>query len=513
MNKPTVQNTARYPALAEWLALAALLLVNFALLKKAMLYGFDPEDYGGFLNTAWRITMGQRLYVDFHFHAVPLYVDTLALLFKILGFGKAAILTLLVVTSSLATLVVYAAAKKWIPWPFAFLAALMTACGFNWFYAFPTYDTYVSFWGIVGTCLLLARMPFTSREAAFWTGFATGFLALSAVLTKLNDGLLFGFVFLVFFLVNREFRAWGFFGYAAGCWATALLGLHLIGDIPAFLVNNFDYYNNNMGSRFQRMTSPGEWLNHGYWLPLLAGTWLARRSLWKLREFYVLLAGVAMTAIFSHITGSHRHPGHMPLLGMIVALGFCVIFQSDAAEGGRKSPLFKAGAALLSFLVLFQTARCVGYACESISGRKTHSIYGRCCDYTMQEGPLQGWHVYEIWGRNLEAIAPYVRDHIPQKDSFLVLTNLHVLYALTGRVPYPGVSFQFKFQDQPQPGKQQEAVSHNIQNNPPDWILTYKDNGPFKLNIMLVYLGLEEFLFSHYQPVQSWGPYILFKRK
>jgi hypothetical protein len=66
--------------------------VNAVFVKSTYLNRFEPMDYGGSLDLAWRYLQGQRSYVDFIYNVGPIFPVTLAIFLKIFGFGKAAVL-------------------------------------------------------------------------------------------------------------------------------------------------------------------------------------------------------------------------------------------------------------------------------------------------------------------------------------------------------------------------------------------------------------------------------------
>jgi len=87
--------------------LAGSLILNAVALKTLMILGWDPQDYGGWLNTAWRVLHGQKPYIDFYFHTTPMMIYNLALFLGLFGFSKTTIWFILVFHSSVASLLVF----------------------------------------------------------------------------------------------------------------------------------------------------------------------------------------------------------------------------------------------------------------------------------------------------------------------------------------------------------------------------------------------------------------------
>jgi hypothetical protein len=65
---------------------------------------------------------------------------------------------------------------------------------------------------------------------------------------------------------------------------------------------------------------------------------------------------------------------------------------------------------------------------------------------------------------------------------------------------------------QPAPGEHVQRVRNTILANPPDLILTYKDISPLPINMMVAYLGIQDYVISHYEAKKSWGAIALLKK-
>lgn len=493
--------------------LVLLLTVNAVLLWHAMLHGFDPQDYGGFTNAAWRMTQGQKIYRDFHFLTVPVFMYFFSFFIAALGFGKAAIYATLLLPTLAGIALTFFLGFSEIPLGTAALTALVAAAGFSWDWPFPNYDIYSAVWILSALILFVKIHRFKPEENSFPACFLAGLFSAMAVMTKTNEGAALTLVCAVWIWVyfpGRRIQA--FLGYLAGGWATCLALLWSIGDFKTFHTNIFVYYMNNQIGRASNFFHFSSWVTHGYIIPLLICIVAVRSNIVRFYREFLLLAGLTLIAVFAYASGSNKHPAHMPLMGAITAMGFLILQKN---KNFRSSPSASDiwGIRALIIFCTFQIFLSTQTLYEALSSKKSHPLMGPCCNYSLKSEPLNGWKVYENWGPLVDRITPYLKQHVRPEESLLILANLQILYPLTGHLPYPGVSFQFKVREQPQPGAQKQAVVANILANPPQWILTYRDSGPFRLNVLLVDLGLDDFIFSQYDAVQDWGPYLLFRRK
>ena len=117
-------------------------------------------------------------------------------------------------------------------------------------------------------------------------------------------------------------------------------------------------------------------------------------------------------------------------------------------------------------------------------------------------------------GEALDAAVIWINKNIPKNESLLVLTDLQVLYPLTGRDSYRGVPFIFAAGELPGLGKQLEQVRNHILTYPPDWIITHRiPLASHKVRAIVSYLGLKEFILNSYVHAQIYNQYVILRRK
>jgi hypothetical protein len=135
-------------------------------------------------------------------------------------------------------------------------------------------------------------------------------------------------------------------------------------------------------------------------------------------------------------------------------------------------------------------------------------------NYPIKSGPLKGWLFYEPYGKAVDEIADYIRANVAPQDSLLIMSDLYLLNAMTGRDSYRGVSYMWPmfFQDAPI-GARPETVRQNILEHPPDWILVKREEGKIgDVMAILQHFQFPEDYLKDYGLVQTWGPYGMLKR-
>lgn len=304
-----------------------------------------------------------------------------------------------------------------------------------------------------------------------------------------------------------------FFGYLTGCWCVFLITFYIVKDPVAFYEQTLAFYSSNRASRTGIMLQLKTWLWQQYWVPILI-TGLTV-LIFKLKRHYLpLLLGIGFYAmsIFNYSAGSMRDYTFMPLSGFCAAIAFLTlekIYRSDK----KSARLFSRIASIILIgIILVQIFICGKWMHDILRAKQIHHHYGNYAGYTLKDTAFKGWRIFEIWGGAIDEFAPYIEENIPEDESLLIVTKLQILYALTQRESYPGITFQFNYNDQPAPGPQVEIVRNNILNNPPDWILTHADAGPYKINIELGYIGLDDYVRENYRVIKTWKNLGLFRR-
>ena len=497
---------------AGLLSLSAILIVNAFVLHFLAFRGFNFYDFGGFLDASWRVLNGQRPYLDFIYTTGPVHLYLNAFFFLLFGFGKLAIFAHLLVVSSVVIAATFWSVARLLPLALSIVCAILTMTGFYWSFPHPWYDHSAYVWGFLGIWIMLKHFPLEEPKRAFRAGLASGALVALSFFTKTNIGFAFGGVFFLV-LISVPNRLNALKGLIAGAVAGTVLLMIAIQSPAAYIDNAFLNYGIAHTVQMQRFFYLRAWLMNYYWVPFVIATvnWLVNRM--RQTPLFLLAAGTPLVAIFAMNTGSLREPAHVQLMGISIGLALALLYQlrKEFRHSFQKA-VFYGSVLILVVQSLWQTNFTAHYAFRRALGGFDLGILSMG-NYALRAKPLRGWLLNPTDGRMVDEIADYIQVSIPKTESLLILTDLQILYALTGRESYRGVPFLFDIEEVPAPGKQTEWVRRHITENPPDWLLTHREEGPFPVNRLIPYLGLPENFLSRYQLAKTWGSYGLFKKR
>ncbi len=490
-----------------------LLAANGFFLQFAMLQQFDSNDYGGLIDTGWRIMHGQKPYVDFIYHVQPFFIYSMAWFFMLFGFTKAALLIHMLLVSSAMILITYFMVRKRASAFLAFVAAALTTICFHWHYPFPNFTFDAIFWGAVGIFALAVQTPFGSARAAFWTCLLCSFAAGVSFMNKANIGASYGVIFLVVALLSAK-KAAAIEGYLSGALLAALGSALLAPDMGRFFLANCDYLA-SQHVRLLMLLRPESWIENGYWVPVLVVVLNLYGRQKASQELGVLFLGVVFVAIVSLSTGSWRLPCHIPLMGITVGLGFVLLEEiKSSSDTTFREAARKGSVGALIVVALMQGGQTGLFSFQAALGQQPPGSYLHIekHDYVIQSKPLDGWRCPRRWGEPLDHAVDFIKQNVSQGESLVVLAQMQILYSLTGRESFRGMPFQFMPQILPAPGRQTEAVEKAVMEHPPDWIVTYQEGHLFYERFYAVLPELERYVQAHYALVQSWNPYVILRR-
>jgi hypothetical protein len=499
------------------LILLVCLLVNALFLKASYLLKFEPMDYGGFIDLAWRFIQGQRPYVDFLYHAGPVFPLTHALFIKIFGLGSPAVLAHLLFTSSAYLLAVFWIARKYLPAGVTALVLALTTVTFQWYYPFPNFINDAYLWGLVAAAFVAVRLPFPTPAAAAHSFFFCGAFTAISCLTKHNIGVPYAAAYFGAAAVSDR-RTSCLLGYLAGLGsAFAAMAFFFIPDLPAFY-GNISWYLGEEQRRWANFLTPSALWVRQYWqIALVSALGIYPREK-KYPELFALMCGAAFVSYFSYHTNTVKQITHVPLL-----MGFVLLYRAAADDPAfRKSLRFYVAAAGLVILGLAQTRPTV----EEIFRQQklSRQIY----THPIQAAPLTGWRSHPAWGGPMDHFLEKIRREVRAEDSLLLLDKMQILYPLAGRKSYPGVLFHFFLPGINRSPAQRQLMHRAITENPPDWILTGYGVGALAADpsdprgfvpVMLPFdelvhvFDLEQFFQAHYEIRDVHGRYALLRKK
>lgn len=399
----------------------------------------------------------------------------------------------MVTLSSLVVLFTFLMTWKKIPLLFSLLASLLSAA-YYWSWPHPFYDFTSHFWGLTATALLFWQLPFQSRKSAFYTAFLAGFFAVLSVFTKTNTGGAYGLFFgTVLLLSPLRIPALG--GYIAG--VLFCLFFSFVTFLPhpwAYYENAFMSYGYWRTNQLYRFIVPMVWFKNFYWLPFLVLLFFSFLIRFKSRGKFFLFLGLGVVGLFTLNTGSRREWDHLPVMGMYLGMAYVLLFMTKERLKNRFHYfLFWACLLTVTWVNGIQIKRCFEGGLRHYELTSRLYPHGR---YQLKTKPLEGWQFIHPEGAAIDYLADYIKKNVPPSDSLLILSNLQILNALTGREGYPEVPYIWEPEGFPLQGTPViEKAREHILKNPPDWIV-FTLGGPWyeslQLHNLLKYMDLLE---------------------
>ncbi len=461
------------------------------------------------LDGGWRILNGQRPHSDFICFTGPVHLYIYALFFKIFGFGKTAVFACLIAGSSLAMALIFWMTRRAIPPGVSLLVTALTMTSFYWPVSHPWHNQTAMLWGISALSLYVRCMNFLTPKIAVRVAFACGALITLTFMTKTNEGLIYGALFPALFAFSA-YRRQLLAGYLTGGLISLAAAFIIIGCSPLAFFEQITVYGRQMaGPRLSRLMLITNWFANYYWIPftiVLLNVWPFRQ---KYRELFVLFVGMMLISVYSLYSSDILRQANTFMWGIFMAAAYLIFYK---IKGGLTTPrqkrIFRISEWFLAAVCVVLIALSVKYGFEL----KVWTYTGKnpAGTYALKAKPFEGWLFDEPRGKILDQIVDFINTNIPEKDSILVVTDMQILYALTGRPSYPGIPIQaFQKDEMPAPGAQLQQVQKTITARPPDWIILDIGN----LINEVPYLGLSEAMRTRYGLAQSFGPFAIYQKK
>lgn len=490
--------------------LLAILAGNAFFLNYNAFRCFNLLDMGGFLDASWRVFRGQRPYMDFIYYSGPVHLYMNAFFFHLFGFGKAAILTHLITVHSIVITLVFLMLYRRLPLSLVFLITLLTVPSFYWNVSHPWHDQSTHLFGLTGVALLV-RQIFAKSAKIFWTAVWCAVLGMIAVIVKTNLGaayfLLLGLVLLAF-----DQRRKAMTGYLLGMVAGAGIALLIIHYPAEYFQQSVVDNHVLLQRRLSGLLNPVLWFVNYYWV--MAGVVLIHALLHKEhtkahKELLALFFGVSGLGVYAAMSGGVLISANNFLWGPHMALAALVLWHLRKPVPFQ--PLFKKiYLAETAFFVLFTLFLMFISVHDGLQLKVwTYVKWRPLGNYVLKSKPFDGWLAYQKQGEPLDNLVAYIRTHVPETDSLLNLTDMFIIYSLTGRDSFRGITCTYIEGIIPNPGRQVEQVRKNILSHLPEWVVLSVDAIPVELR----YLGIQQEILTSYQPVVRTGPYFLLKKK
>jgi hypothetical protein len=498
--------------------LAVLLIFNAIALNGIAFRGFNQFDFGQFIDAGWRICHGQKPYTDFFLNIGPIHHYIMALFFGIFGFSKLAFFSNMAVISSTMMVLTYIAVRHRLPLILVLALTMLTGMGNFWSWPHPWYESTSHTWGMVAITALFLRLPFKSKKEAFWVAALCGSMAVLSLFTKQNSGGAYGVAFFATLMFSSQKRA-AFLGYVSGCLLVTVF-------VFAFLIPSFkDFYRQTIVSsstifskRIFNFVWLPTWFKHSYLFVAIFVAVTIGRIRRKQRSLFVLFLGIYFIGFFSTVTSSWLGPGHNPLMGIYLGIGFSLLsfWKPYVISLKRRVAFWLTVSLMLCILGIHYERAIKDYLTHYRIQHERYLTYNTDpLVYKLKAKPLEGWLLTQADGSQIDAIVDFVNSNIPKNESLLVMTNLQIIYPLTDRVGPRNMPITWhKDGYGPVLGDPFMITRKQLIENPPDWLLVSRKPNfqADDFSGLLKYLKLERFK-DFYALVKSWGPYAILKRR
>ncbi len=321
----------------------------------------------------------------------------------------------------------------------------------------------------------------------------------------------------IFFLValSGTFKKECALGYLTGILLAAVLMLLITPSLQGFFeqfVEHFDTPEQRLRRTYPFLFIP-TWLMDHYWLGTVIVLWSIRKNWEKLQPLVTLFACLMPMAVYCAVTGTMKMSANIPLMGIHSALGFALIYSNEKLQVATPRKITRwIPIVLLMFLTIWQITESAKRGLRLDTW--TYGNQDPFGDYALKSEPLNGWMVHKESGEAVDELTEFIKRNVPQNERLLVLTDLQILYALTGRDSYRGVPFIFHVGAVPTIGRQLDNVRTNILANPPEWIVTHRESDLRSfVSAIIAYLGLTEFVKNNYFPVFYKNNYAILRHR
>lgn len=468
-------------------------------------------DMGSFLDASWRIFCGQKPYIDFIYYSGPVHLYMNAFFFQLFGFGKTAILAHLIVVHSAVIVLTFFMLYRRVPFYAVAAATLLTVPSFYWNVSHPWHDQSAHLWGIIGIFFIVRQIFPGKDDQLFSTAAICGVLGVISLITKTNLGAGYLILFFAVFVACANRKA-AVGGYAAGLAIGILLALCIIRFPREYFYQAFLDNSVLVKGRLAAFKDPAAWFVNYYWVAMAivaVNVSLNFRKILAQRTLLTLFFMMSLVGIYSVSTGGVIQYANNFLWGLQMTLALLVLYEMQASLEGKKGikNIHRASVVLVLGITVLLTVVSVRDGIKLNAW--TYVKWRPLANYTIQSQPLTGWQAYRRQAESLDHLTAYIKVNVPKEQSLLNLTDMYLIYALTGRDSYRGIPWVFLEGAVPSPGRQTEQVRQAIKAHPPDWIITSIDSAFVELKI----LGLQRYVFSGYEPVLQSGIYVLLKKK
>ena len=486
------------------LILIVLCMVAGTQIFRAGKLGFHWHDLSIVFDAGYRLTIGQKPFVDFFSPFGPTLFIQQAIFNKVFGVNINSYLFHAFFLNSIAIFISYKLIKRYGRVE-ALIAASVTAV---WFFlppGAPYIDTTAFFWTLIGFALMYC---YIDREPdRIWLLCLAGMAIGLSILTKQNIGLFSAIILLLALLILTRNRKRAFFGYVVGI--SIQLSVFILFLFLQEAQNDFVHYWYVLPAGENRLESVFPHTIRRVLNTLKVGkVWGVNSHDW-LSEIYLLAISSYLVAIL--LANYRKKKGNIAVL----ALSLILLQHLSRHTSNNNWPLYLvyAGIILVSLAIILinpvRTRRIVllgvsipmillGYH-VSIT-RAAH--FGKLdVPYSIDVPQLSGLRVSEIEGPEFRELILYLQKEMPDQNPLYVTGFKTIIYGITGATPVNPLLFPMPWTD---PNNDQYRTDYKalsqLQSNPDVWVIT-GDNS-FELGDLP---ALNDYFINEFEVVEDIG--------
>jgi hypothetical protein len=477
---------------------------------------FDFFDMSGFLDGGYRVYRGQRLYVDFFYHAGPVQPALHAAFFHIFGFCQTAVLAHLGTVMTIFGAATYYLARAGAP-PVglpplgAAILTVIAVLGFAGPISHPFYDQTAFMFIAVGLALYQWHLRTATIRSASLAGVGAGILAGLSFMAKANEGAVGGLALLALFAMGPYPRA-----AVSCCIAGGLIG-GLAPMVP--LASPYDFINSAFiayptANRLTNFSRLGLALIQCLYVPVAAcGLGMAafggRRFVRERRHDLAILGAICGVSIFSGWTGSTQLPAFTLGAGMGLVYTWLIVRSLLASPETRPSPpkvrIMVALAGLVSLLVAVyiadKTWKLETWRWRNVLDGSDNPVHS---DYAFTTPAFAGWRCDGKVGEGVDAAVRFLAKNARPEERLFVFPDATFIYGLLGRDSWISAPMIFQANQGPPSGEGTRRLRRSLLSHPPEWIVYHNqiEVSFYSAHRLTVWLGLE-ILFKQYEVVST----------
>ena len=450
-----------------------ILVLNAVLLITKGTERFEFFDMSAFLDAGYRVSCGQKPFIDFYYNAGPVHLYMHAVSFLLFGFTKKAVMFHLCAVSLTVTALVYVIARLYLHTVFAMLLAALTVFTFYGPICHPWYDQNATLWLMLGVFLWEYGSAFWSESATPRIAAACGILAGISFLTKANVGLAGGVMFMGMFLIDT--RRWKLGAIYVLCGLGMLALLALVIQKPADFIDQtlLAYAPGGRLKNFWKLGIAWELTPNAtvVYCALVMAFLGGREYFVKNLPRFVLLAGMTFTGLFMAWTSSMNVQVNIGWIGFQFLYLFILARELPVKTFGDAGVrVTRLAMGVLILLAIFNLESGIQYT-QTLMVWTWNPFVVRS-DYEMQNENFRGWRCSREIGEGLDKTVAYVNANVPKNESLFVFPDATIIYGLTGRDSYRKTPFLFHANQFPTGRWLDEFREHFIA-EPPTWIVLH----------------------------------------